>query len=328
MLVSIIIPIYNVVEFICDCLDSVYNQTYSNIEVILVDDCTPDNSMKVAEPFIQRLRQRFTVQVIRHEHNRGLSAARNSAIKVMNGDWIYLLDSDDEIVPECIELMIKPIRKYPVLDFIISEMKVVGSNALYPLNCNSYLNNNLDILNAYIYGQWYVMACNKLIRSDFFIDKCLWFEEGLLHEDELFSFYLAVSANYMATVNYPTYIYKVRTKGSITAECKIDNLEHCICINRKIFKYVTQNIKPNNEACIGRFIVNVTYSFLMTVLANSNVSIGEKKHLIKEQLSMYCEMKNYLRKDDMSQFIKRILLSFPNKLLLFSLSVHLKYLNK
>ena len=77
-MISIIIPIYNVADYILDCLNSVLSQEYSDIEVILVNDCTPDSSMEIAMNFIPLLLEKFRVQIINHKQNQGLSAARNS----------------------------------------------------------------------------------------------------------------------------------------------------------------------------------------------------------------------------------------------------------
>ncbi|WP_373278900.1 glycosyltransferase family 2 protein [Bacteroides faecichinchillae] len=88
-MISIIIPVYKVEDFIGSCLNSVCQQTYSEIEVILVDDCSPDRSMAVAEPFICELKKKFPVKVIRHEKNKGLSAARNTGVMNSLGDYLF-----------------------------------------------------------------------------------------------------------------------------------------------------------------------------------------------------------------------------------------------
>ena len=73
MLVSIIIPIYNVENYIEECLESVYQQTYPQIEVILVNDCTPDNSMEIANTIINKYKDKYPTTIINHEHNKGIS---------------------------------------------------------------------------------------------------------------------------------------------------------------------------------------------------------------------------------------------------------------
>ena len=85
MKVSIIVPIYNVSEYIERCIKSVMAQTYTDIECILVDDCTPDNSVAICEHMVAEYHGPITFKILHHEHNRGLSAARNTGLKSSEG---------------------------------------------------------------------------------------------------------------------------------------------------------------------------------------------------------------------------------------------------
>ena len=95
--VSIIIPIYNVEKYVAECINSVISQTYdhSKIECIIVDDCTPDNSMVIVNEIIRKYNGEMTFVICRHEHNQGVSAVRNTGIEVATGEYIYFIDSDD-----------------------------------------------------------------------------------------------------------------------------------------------------------------------------------------------------------------------------------------
>ena len=108
--ISIVIPIYNVAPYVEECIQSVMNQTWKGkLECILVDDCGTDDSMKVATEKLKEYEGNIDFRVIRHERNRGLSAARNSGIDAVTGDYVYFLDSDDEITPDCIDLLVQPL---------------------------------------------------------------------------------------------------------------------------------------------------------------------------------------------------------------------------
>ena len=95
--ISIIIPIYNVEKYVAECLNSVINQTYdhSKIECILVDDCTPDKSMNIANELIANYNGDMTFIIKKHDHNQGLSAARNTGIDIATRTYIYFIDSDE-----------------------------------------------------------------------------------------------------------------------------------------------------------------------------------------------------------------------------------------
>ena len=98
-LISIVLPIYNVEKYIEKCMDSVLNQTYKNIEVILVDDGSPDRCPKICEEYAKKDNR---IKVV-HKENGGLSDARNAGIKVANGEYITFIDSDDYIDQDYVE---------------------------------------------------------------------------------------------------------------------------------------------------------------------------------------------------------------------------------
>lgn len=95
MKVSIIIPVYNVSKYIKRCLKSVLGQTWKDLEIILVDDCTPDDSMDIVRGILETSSRSDIVTILKHEKNRGLSAARNTGIRQATGNYLYFLDSDD-----------------------------------------------------------------------------------------------------------------------------------------------------------------------------------------------------------------------------------------
>ena len=105
-LVSINIPVFKCEKYILRCLESVKNQTYKNLEIILVNDCTPDESMTIIKQFVNE-NPDLTVKVYEHEKNSGLSVVRNTGINASVGEYIYFLDSDDEITEDCIALLVE-----------------------------------------------------------------------------------------------------------------------------------------------------------------------------------------------------------------------------
>jgi glycosyltransferase involved in cell wall biosynthesis len=110
-LISIIIPIYNVEKYIRECIDSVINQTYSNIEIILVDDKSPDSSPAICDEYLKRDNR---IHVIHKDENEGLGFARNTGLNVAQGDYVGFVDSDDYLKEDAIELLYKSIIEYKV----------------------------------------------------------------------------------------------------------------------------------------------------------------------------------------------------------------------
>lgn len=220
MKISVIIPIYNVSSYVEECLSPVLNQTYKNIEVIIINDKTEDDSMSVITNLISRQKGTHDIKIIEHPINKGLSAARNTGINHSTGDYLYFLDSDDKITVDCIEKLAHAAKESQA-DFVVGDYKVEGSDAFYPpLKLKSSLiEGNAKIIKAYMQEKIYVMAWNKLVSSKFIKQNGLYFKEGVIHEDCLWSFQCACLAKRIAIVKELTYIYRIRT-SSITSSTK------------------------------------------------------------------------------------------------------------
>lgn len=236
MKISIIIPIYNVAPYVERCLYSALNQSYENIELVLVDDCGTDNSMNIVSEVVEKYVGNKKILLFKHEHNLGLSAARNTGIKNATGDYLLFLDSDDEIPLNAVELLLEATNENP--DFVIGNIKVLGSDkfSFYFSIPSGVIQGNELILDSFIKDKWYSMAVNKLIKKEFLLNHHLFFKEGILHEDELWSFILATKANKMSVVKDYTYHYYIRN-DSITGKISIRNYESnaiILCEKKKI----------------------------------------------------------------------------------------------
>jgi len=216
--ITIVIPIYNVEPYVARCLQSVISQTYQGpIECLIIDDCGTDKSILVVKQEIGKYHGSILFQIIRHDHNQGLSAARNTGIEHATGDYIFFVDSDDEISKDCIEKLAAPLTEEQY-DILIGNMLTIGDDVL-----NSKLSLKLDdgiilrgkeIEKTYR-DKWNMCAVNKLYKISFIRQHSLKFKEGLIHEDELWSLQVACLAHSLRVVNHVTYIYYVR-EGSIT----------------------------------------------------------------------------------------------------------------
>lgn len=217
MKVSIIIPIYNVSAYVEECLSPILNQTYKDIEIIIVNDKTKDDSMAVITNIINRQKDEHNIKIIEHPVNKGLSAARNTGIEHSTGDYLYFVDSDDKITIDCIEKLSNAAKESQA-DIVVGDYKVEGSDAYFPpLKLkSSFIKENSKIIKAYMREKIYVMAWNKLVRTEFIKQNKLYFKEGVIHEDCLWSFQCACMAHNMAIVKEQTYIYRIRT-NSITS---------------------------------------------------------------------------------------------------------------
>lgn len=238
--VSIIVPVYNVSQYIVKCLDSIFRQTYHNFELILVDDCGTDDSMTVVYDCLAR-HTFIDTHIISHNKNSGLSAARNSGIAKASGEYVYFLDSDDYIAFDCIEALVKPLqnKKY---DVVIGNYQSSDSEWSDLRLSDGELSDH-EVLESYANGLWYVMAWNKLCRRDFLINNDLFFEEGYLHEDVIWSFKLACKADSMYVVNKKTYNYLVRSSSIMTSM----SIEKDVTVYLKAFERIIDFVKKDNR---------------------------------------------------------------------------------
>lgn len=206
--ISVIVPVYNVSEYIAECIQSLFMQTYRDFEIIVVDDCGTDNSITIAEDLLSK--NTLPYRILHHDHNRGLSAGRNTGMAAAKGEYVYFLDSDDYITPECLEkLYVKAIDTNA--DITIGDYSVIGGSNTGLTHINSKRTSYFD-------GAYYVMAWNKLCKLSFLKDNNITFVEGLVHEDEPWTFEVACKTSNIALIEDKTYIYRIRENSLQTGK--------------------------------------------------------------------------------------------------------------
>lgn len=260
MNVSLILPIYNVEAEIERCLRSVLEQTYSKIEIILVNDCTPDNSMGIAQALITEYRAEAKIKIVNHSVNQGLSAARNSGIKVATGDYLFFLDSDDslshhEAIANLLALTYRGDEEQVIqtqgelfYDVVIGNFQKVTDKGILletGFQKDLVLCSQMDVYQNYVIGALTVTAWGKLIRRDLIIENQLYFKEGIYHEDELWSFLLYKNARYVRTTAEVIYDYFER-EGSISFEIKEKNIRDLNFVIEEIYRNYVQ-LKDQTE---------------------------------------------------------------------------------
>ena len=248
MKVSIIIPVYNVEDYIKECLDSVFSQTYENIEVIIVDDCGNDNSMKIIYQYIESLPQSKQPTIIHHDKNKGISAARNSGIRKATGEYLYFIDSDDYISKRCIESFIQLAEQYQYPNIIFGtaiEVPHLWKKIIISVNSPqipTYVNNTQWIRRNYFKFKDELLpipAWNKLTKKDYIIKNNLFFEEGFIYEDRIWYWYIGNTTNHIVFNKECTYYYRYVPNSIINKKYSYINLYS----EMRIIKILSKNIK-------------------------------------------------------------------------------------
>lgn len=278
MKVSIIIPIYNVEQFITACLQSVVNQTMTDgVECILVDDCGKDNSVSFAKDFIDNYNGNIKFSVIHHEQNGGLSAARNTGINAAKGDYVYFLDSDDKLTPNCLELMYSYVRKFGHVDLVQGSFYSNEDDSLKisHLTFHNYCTDKRQIKKFLLtFDGDIIKAQSRLVRREFLVSNNLYFKIGIIHEDNLWTYYLAKKVDSMAFCNIRTYYHRYNP-GSITRNI---NIEKEIVAYTFLVENMSENIDPFLPGHQKELILNT----LIIMLRNKYYdSVNTRKKIIK-----------------------------------------------
>ena len=217
---SIIIPVYNVEKYLEHCLYSVLNQTFTDFEVICVNDGSTDGSLAVLHDCEQKfLSADFPFSIINQE-NAGLSDARNTAIRAAKGDYIFLLDSDDWIAENTLEILNKNIDNQ---DFIVFNGERFFEDGRTEKPDKGILETKLtgwEYYNKYALKSrkfHFVCAVLRLYRREFLIENELFFKKGIYHEDNLFTPLCCYYAENVKVIPDILYIYRIRG-GSITTQ--------------------------------------------------------------------------------------------------------------
>ncbi|MFF3023905.1 glycosyltransferase family 2 protein [Gottfriedia sp. NPDC057948] len=193
--VSIIVPIYNVEKYLTRCLDSLINQTYTNIEIILINDGSLDKSDEIAMNYVN-LDKRIKLF---NQSNQGQAKARNVGISKSTGDYIMFVDSDDWLDTSCISCCVDEILKKDA-DLVIFDMNLIKKNATY------YLSYDLSI-----YGS-HSGPCNKLYSKKLWVDK--YFPIGVWYEDLGIMPIIVKNARNKVKINKALYNYDFTRESS------------------------------------------------------------------------------------------------------------------
>lgn len=204
-LISVIVPVYNVDRYIGECLTSLINQTYTNLEIICVDDGSSDNSGVICDQYAAHDKR---IKVF-HQKNKGAGAARNFALKHVQGKYIGFIDSDDYIDCKFYEILLSSIQNSGAQIASCDTVHVYKNrNYLPEATGNTIFYSGMDFLKlTAIHWKYYIMV-NKLFSCD--IIKNAAFPEGNVIDDGFFTYKIIAQANKIAWCNLPLYYYRQR----------------------------------------------------------------------------------------------------------------------
>lgn len=267
---SIIIPVYNVEKYLCQCIDSVLNQNYKNFEIILIDDGSKDNSGKICDDYAKK----DTRIKVYHKENEGLSAARNDGLKKANGEYILFIDSDDFIFENVLEKISKVCENENADIIFLKGFKYFDENNIIELDQDIKFEKTLEKEEIIEYltrlSKFPGSACTKTYNKNFLIENNLFFIKGLVSEDIEWIIRVLKSFNKAYFLNTPYYYYRQNRDGSITNKVFSKNINSMLEI---INKHATRLPKNKTEESINHFLA---YEYTILLANYKSLSKDEK----------------------------------------------------
>lgn len=307
MKISVVIPIYNVEQYVECCLLSVYNQAYKNIEVIIIDDCGSDGSIELAKKISESYKSQFNIYFIDHKVNRGLSAARNTGAAAATGEYIYYLDSDDYIAPDCIENLVTLAIKYPGVNIVQgnvcrdgNKQKVFGDFSM--LNYPEYSCDKEWVFNTMVGGGFPHTAWNKLINRQLITEKQLLFKEGIIHEDAYWNWLASAHINSIAFCYTPTYIYRQNDESIMNARYRDRSCISSLMMLEEVFLTPPPCLIAN-PTILSRIIENAIGFRVLSI--NSSLLSDYKSYN-----ELYCQVVKTLIRSNNTTLQHKILFTF------------------
>ncbi|MBS6600274.1 MAG: glycosyltransferase family 2 protein [Clostridium sp.] len=251
-MVSIIIPVYNVEEYIEECLKSILAQTYKDIELLIVDDGSTDNSLGL----IREYENKFKKIRIFTQQNKGVSEARNLALNYVSGEFVLYIDPDDFLEPNMIEKMVNKAEKYnsdiTICGYYLYYSKDNANNKIftYGINENKTL-SSLEVIDMMLNYKLQGQLWNKLFKKDLLINNNFKFEPGRYIQDIFPVFKMVLKSSNITFIDEPLYYYRQRMSSTVNKKSKklAEDYFHAMY---SIMNYVKEeNIKVNKNSYIA-----------------------------------------------------------------------------
>lgn len=306
-MISVIVPVYKVEKYLEKCVNSIRSQSYSDLEIILVDDGSPDNCGKICDEMAlndQRIR-------VIHQKNQGLAAARNAGLAIAQGKYVAFVDSDDTIENGTYLLLYNMIEHYDTDIAICECRKVKESEVLEQVEYSKYENRVLDNNKLWelVFGQLNNSSCNKLYKRSLIGD--LQFPKKVVHgEDLLFNIEYLAKCNIGVYNEAPVYNYLSRN-NSITRSYFNENVFFEIVAKDKA-KDLVKKYMPVQMSRAELFCFRARMNVLRSVYAADKElryqdKIDEIKRYIKQQ---YRNVKRSLKKKEQIEY--KLFFSLPS----------------
>lgn len=261
---SVIVPTYNVERYLPKCIESIINQTYSDLEIILVNDGSPDGCLEIMQRYAKQDKRIIVVS----QENGGLSAARNAGLRVATGDYVSFIDSDDWVEPDMFSVLAAHLSAaspdYACFRLCFDNEKT-GKSTVYgtPYPIEELVGREAILEDTLKVRHIPTSACSKVYNRTFLSDNNLFFELGIVNEDTLFSIQAACCAKKVTFVNRVLY-HTIERDGSISRASYERLCKHMVIALDKAKEYmVDKGLFEKFEALYkARYLKSILYNLL------------------------------------------------------------------
>lgn len=263
-MISVIIPVYNAEAYLGRCLDGLLAQSFADWEAICVDDGSTDESLSVLNAYSSRDSR---IRVVTQK-NGGASVARNTGLKNAKGDYVFFLDSDDGLVPECLEILWNEVERHPNVELVVGANKTInndkGDARLVTYGKPCYVESNEWVRYGFFKDKeaFYVVPWNKLIKKDFLTENSLFFKEGIIHEDDHWSYYFYRKLEKMSVLDDITYLHYVVPTSVMSTRTRRKSAETILVILKDIVRDIDSPLHTLQVFKYLEYFRNQVYPFL------------------------------------------------------------------
>lgn len=276
--ISILVPVYNVERYIDRCARSLFEQTYSNIEFVFVNDCTPDGSMNILNRVLEDYPKRQPqTKILNHEKNRGVAATRNTLVDNATGDYFLWVDADDFITNNAAEILAQKALESDA-DIICLGSAEYRGNKIIPLKCKN-VTRSQDLIVDFLSGAVQTALWGYFIKRKLFANNRIKFVEGFnIGEDLLVLTKLAYYAKTIATVPTILYYWNVTNENSLVHNYTISKSNSELKILDLLDGFFKDKIDLSeyiNERKLGALLFNM-YNACLENDKNEYLSLKER----------------------------------------------------
>ena len=296
--ISTIIPVYNVEKYLRDCLDSCINQTLKDIEIICVDDCSLDNSIKILEEYAAKDPR---IKIIRHSENKRQGAARNKGLEVAVGEYIWFVDSDDYIDINACQILYDTIKKFDVDMLCFSALKFEDAEKKRRFIYDTYFHQGVQINKIYHpKTNWQELCFSNLNVSPWSyitkteIIKNFRFREGVFYEDADFTPILISSVHSFCYIPYTAYFYRINPNSTMHTSITQNKMEDTIALAEIVDEFVRKN-NIEKKHFLHKYLNTMVFCATRLCDEHPDIKANNFSNLLKLQKKYYT-LRQHLRK--------------------------------